>query len=97
MTADVTTMTKEGWMNGWTQRKERGLIHSIQGTDSIFSITRVLKLDKRKAWRVPGYPDVPEGTILTEGLFNFTCNEIRLVSYRITRKKIVIENTSCCI
>lgn len=44
---------------------------SIQRSDRIFGIALVLELNEGKTRWVPGHPDVPQGTVLSEGAFDF--------------------------
>ena len=47
-------------------------LRSIHGSNCIFSISRVFIFNKSKARRVPGNPDVLQGTILWEWCFQVT-------------------------
>ena len=41
---------------------------AVEAPDSIFGVSRVLKLDESKTWRIPGHPDVFQGSILSEAI-----------------------------
>ena len=43
---------------------------AVESPDRVFGVPVVLKLNKGKAGRVPGDPDVPQRTILGEGVLD---------------------------
>ena len=41
---------------------------AVEAPNSILGISRVLKLDESKTWRIPGHPDVFQWSVLSEAV-----------------------------
>ena len=41
---------------------------AVEAPNSILGVSRVLKLDESKTWRIPGHPDVFQGSVFSEAI-----------------------------